>query len=159
MNEAAQTNVSAGGIWAIVAVAVVCLAFWLVMLAVASQNPGGVRERRRRMSGPQGPVLGGTHVSDCRRSVSPTRDSPATFSDAEADAFLAREMPGAAEPGVSEPGATEPGVTVPGQRAPGAAPTPGGAAQGQPGAGAVPTQRDAGADQPQRTRAGPDDSG
>src|SRR5262249_24774427 len=122
MIEAANTNTSTGGIWAIVVVAVICLAFWLTMLAFASQNPGGVRERGRiRMMGElQGPVLGGTPVSDCGRSVSPNRDSPATFSDAEADAVLGpREEPEAVPAGAA-PSRAAPDAAVPGQRAPGA---------------------------------------
>lgn len=139
MHEAAQTNVSTTGIWVIVVVSVACLAFWLGAVALASRDPG-VRHRRtpdtnRRMPDMMGPVLGGTHVSDCRRSVAPSRSSEATFADTEAKALL--------------------GAGVPGPRVPDAAPVPTGQqAAGQPEAPVVPAQQTGDADQPRRANTG-----
>jgi hypothetical protein len=156
MYEAAQTNVSTAGIWAIIVVAVACLAFWLGALALAARNPG-VGDKRtpgmnRRMSGMMGPVLGGTHVSDCHRSVAPSRSSEATFADAEAEAILGATVAAGAA------------AAAPGQRVTGGAPVPSQSGAGQSGAGqsggrqagapAVPAQQTGDADQPRRADAG-----
>ena len=155
MYEAAQTNVSTAGIWAIIVVAVACLAFWLGALALAARNPG-VGDKRtpgmnRRMSGMMGPVLGGTHVSDCHRSVAPSRSSEATFADAEAEAILGATVASSAP-------------AAPGQRVTGGAPVPSQSGAGQSGAGqsggrqagapTVPAQQTGDADQPRRAGAG-----
>ena len=155
MYEAAQTNVSTAGIWAIIVVAVACLAFWLGALALAARNPG-VGDKRtpgmnRRMSGMMGPVLGGTHVSDCHRSVAPSRSSEATFADAEAEAILGATVASGAP-------------AAPGQRVTGGAPVPSQSGAGQSGAGqsggrqagapTVPAQQTGDADQPRRAGAG-----
>ncbi|HEX6449817.1 MAG TPA: hypothetical protein VF060_10190 [Trebonia sp.] len=163
MYEAAETNASAGAIGAIVAVAVACLAFWLIAMALASRDPG---VGRPRTSSQPGPVLGGTHVSECHRSVAPNRDSAATFADAEADAFGAgaRAAPASATDGgpedadIRDAAADAPARTGPGA---GAVPTPRKEDQptGQPSstqpsptaAQVTPGQRTADADQPRHT--------
>lgn len=129
MNEAVQTNVSSLGIWVIVVVAVACLAFWLAMLAVVSRDPG---PKHRKTSHLQVPVLGGTHFSYCRRSVAPSRESEATFSDSETDAVH----------GVSMEPTLAPSPVIPAQRAPGTDQMP-----------PVPAPRAADADQPHRATA------
>lgn len=111
MDEAVQASVSPTAIWVIVVVAVSCLAFWLTMMALASRDPSG---RHGRMPSPQGPVLGGTHVSFCRRSVAPSRVSEAVFTEAETNAVLAARL---------EP-MTAPGPLVPDQRVTGPSPAP-----------------------------------
>ena len=164
MYEAAQTNVtntSTAGILAIVVVSVACLAFWLAAVALASRDPS-VRHRRtpdmnrrtpdmnRRTPDMMGPVLGGTHVSDCGRSVAPNRDSAATFDDAEAEAILSADADATSGAARS---------AVPSQRVPGGAPVPSQPGAGQPRAGqpeapAVPAQQTGDAGQPRRTGAG-----
>jgi len=141
MYEAAQTNVSPAGIWAIVAVAVVCLAFWLTAIAIAARNPGA---GRRRMPSHPGPVLGGAHVSDCGRSVAPNRDSAATFADSEAEALAA--YPGAVAAGAADARASAPA------RVPGTGPEPPRRTASQPTAPAVPVQRAGDADRPTGVR-------
>jgi hypothetical protein len=167
----AQTNTSTTGIWAIIVVAVACLAFWLGAVALAARDPG---VRHRRMPDLMGPVLGGTHVSDCHRSVAPSRISGATFADAEAEAMLGADADADADygsvaatsgaPAASSAPAAASGARVPGQRVPGGAPVPsqpgtGHPGAGQPGAGqaeapTVPAQRASDADQPRRAGAG-----
>jgi hypothetical protein len=165
MYEAAQTNVSAAGIWAIVAVAVACLAFWLIAIAFASRDPGVGHPHTPDLSGP---VLGGMHVSDCARSVSPSRDSAATFADSEADAFAAGARTAwadASEAGGAETGDAETGdADAPARPTPGATPVPSPRAADQPAgtqtkqpsptaAQNTPGQRTADADQPRHTGA------
>jgi hypothetical protein len=157
MYEAVQTtNVSAAEIWAIVAVAVACLAFWLIALGIASRDPGIGRPHRPSLPGP---VLGGIHVSDCARSVAPSRDSAATFADAEADALAAAAR--AAHAGATDADGVDAGAGAP---APGAAPVPSPRAPDQPAGTptgqtaptavqAIPGQRTRDADQPRRTGA------
>lgn len=93
MIEAARTTASPMELWAIVVIAVSCLAFWLGMITVASADPGGAR-RRRRVADMQGPVVGGTHVSDGGRSVAPNRRAAAIFADHEAEVFFSAMVPG-----------------------------------------------------------------
>jgi hypothetical protein len=78
MVEAVRTTASPAAIWTICIVAVACLAFWLVMVAFADAHP---RVRHRQISDMPGPVLGGMHVSEGGRSVSPNRDAPAVFTE------------------------------------------------------------------------------
>jgi hypothetical protein len=162
MYEAAQTNVSTAGIWAIIVVAVACLAFWLGALALAARDPG-VGDKRmpgmnRRMSGMMGPVLGGTHVSDCHRSVAPSRSSEATFADAEAEAILGATVAPSAPAAAGAPAAGA-AAAAPGQRVTGGAPVPSQSGAGQSGAGqsgapTIPAQQTGDADQPRRAGAG-----
>jgi hypothetical protein len=78
MVEAVHTTASPAAIWAIVVVAVACLAFWLVAVGFADAHP---RIRHRQISDMPGPVLGGMHVAEGGRSVSPNRDAPAVFTE------------------------------------------------------------------------------
>jgi hypothetical protein len=78
MVEAVRTVASPAAIWAIVVVAVACLAFWLVAVSVADSHP---RIRHRQIPDMPGPVLGGMHVAEGGRSVSPNRDAPAVFTE------------------------------------------------------------------------------
>ena len=80
MIEAAKTTATTGEVWVICVVAVVCLAFWLAMVAWADRNPVG---RGRRVPDMRGPVLGGMHVAGGGRSVSPNRDAPPVLTDAD----------------------------------------------------------------------------
>jgi hypothetical protein len=78
MDLAVRTTASPAAIWAIVIVAVVSLAFWLVMVMVYANRPD---PRNRALAELPGPVLGGIHMAAGGRSVSPTRDAPAMFED------------------------------------------------------------------------------
>ena len=158
MIEAARTTTSPAGLWLVVIVAVACLAFWLGMLAIVSQDPGGAR-RRRRIAEMQGPVVGGTHVSDCGRSVAPSRRSGAVFAVDETDAFAAAAAaaappaaPAAAGTGVAGAGATGAGVTVPGQRTEEPAPVPSPSPAPGQATPVMPTQRTGDADRPRHAR-------
>jgi len=82
---AANTSTTPAGHWAIVAIAVAGLAFWLVMVVVVAARPE-VKSRRQRWTRalggqettiPPGPVVGGTHVAYGGRSLGPRRDAPA----------------------------------------------------------------------------------
>lgn len=90
MIEASRTTASPAGIWAVVIVAVAGLGFWLSAVALASRDPS---IRHRRVPDMPGPVLGGTHVSDCGRSVAPNRDFAAAFDSREEDAYHAPHVP------------------------------------------------------------------
>jgi hypothetical protein len=117
---AVNTHTSSAGLWAIVAVAVACLAFWLIMVVGWASRPearGRVPRTRppARMRGgqdtaaPLGPVMGGTHVAEGGRSLAPRRDAPA-MAMAGAWGGADRE-PEAAEPGTAARGGEEPAVT------------------------------------------------
>ena len=102
MVEAAKTTATAGEIWVICVVMVICLAFWLSMVAWADKNP--VHRGRRELPDMNVPVLGGMHVAGASgRSVAPHRDAPAVLTDADETA----EARAGAEPGRAR---------VPGQR-------------------------------------------
>jgi len=160
MNEAVRTVASPAGIWAVVIVAIAALAFWLTAITVVSRNPGG---RRRKAPERYGPVLGGTHVSECGRSVAPSRQSDAVFADREADFYLGPRPAGEPAPGRTQarpapagrgpaPGANV--TVIPGPRQ--AGPEAGEPEQaGQPQAPAMPAQRGGEADRPRRAAAGP----
>ena len=83
---------STAGIWAIVIVAVICLAFWLIMVVTMAER-GYARDRRRKrqqpgvphIGGRDLPVVGGMHVSAGGRSIAPSRDEPATAMPEPAD--------------------------------------------------------------------------
>jgi hypothetical protein len=87
MIEAAKTTATAGEVWVICIVAVLCLAFWLSMVAWADRNPLG---RGRQLPEMTGPVLGGMHIGSGGRSVAPNRDAPAMLGD-EDEAEAERE--------------------------------------------------------------------
>ena len=143
MIEAAKTTATAAEIWVICVVMVVCLAFWLSMVAWADRHPVW---RGRRLPEMPGPVLGGIHVASGGRSVSPTRDAPPVLTYEESVEFEQGEGEGEA-PATERP-------RVPGQRSPGARPAPAGGGQ----AGAVPgmpAPRSGDADRPEPSVAGP----
>lgn len=121
MVEAVRTTASAGAIGAIVGVAVICLAFWLIAVAYADAHPD---VRHRRLPEMRGPVLGGIHMAEGGRSVAPNRGAPAEGGGLLADlAATGRE---AGQPDV----AAEPDrPRVPAQRGP-LAPTEPAAARG-----------------------------
>ena len=114
---AANTSTSPAGLWAIVVVAVACLAFWLVMVVGWAARPD-VKRLRQRWTGlpageetmaPIGPVMGGSHVAEGGRSVAPRRDAPAM---AMAGARTGADgEPEAAEPGAADGAGEEPAVT------------------------------------------------
>jgi hypothetical protein len=64
-------------IWVIVVVAVVCLAIWLIAMALAERRPSF---RRPHAEPRRGQVQGGTHVGG-GRSVAPHRDAEITPDD------------------------------------------------------------------------------
>jgi len=117
---AVNTHTSPAGLWAIVAVAVATLAFWLTMVVGWASRPEarGRRPRTRlpasRLEGqdtmaPLGPVVGGTHVAEGGRSLAPRRDAPAM---AMAGAWGGADgEPEAAEPGTAAGAGGEPAVT------------------------------------------------
>jgi hypothetical protein len=105
---AEHTTASPAAIWAIVAVAVGCLAFWLGAVVMADRHP---YVRHPQVPDMPGPVLGGTHLAEGGRSVSPDRDAPAVFTDAEVIELTAPVMAGPERPGgppVPEQRGTEP---------------------------------------------------
>src|SRR5215469_8423531 len=86
---AVNTSTSPAGLWAIVGVAVACLAFWLIMVVGWAARPEN-KERRRQLPLPpanmpfgeeetssSGSVTGGTFAAEGGRSVAPRRDAPA----------------------------------------------------------------------------------
>jgi hypothetical protein len=77
---AAQTTASPAAIWTIVVVMVACLVFWLGAVVLADRHP---YVRHPQIPEMPGPVLGGTHLAEGGRSVSPDRDAPAVFTEAE----------------------------------------------------------------------------
>ena len=114
---AANTSTSPAGLWAIVAITVAGLAFWLVMVVGWASRPEVKRRRQRWTSTPGGQetmtpretVMGGTHVAYGGRSVAPRRDAPAmamagawTGADGEPEATERRPAAGAGdEPAVT----------------------------------------------------------
>jgi len=78
MFEAARTTASPAAIWTICIVALGCLIFWLGAIAVADKYPFWRHWQAQEMPGP---VLGGIHAAAGGRSVSPSRDAPAVFTE------------------------------------------------------------------------------
>ncbi|WP_300612585.1 hypothetical protein [Trebonia sp.] len=78
MIEAVKTTASPTAIWVIVVVAVVCLAIWLGGILWLGEHPLWAHHMETDMPGP---VLGGVHVAEGGRSVSPNREAPATFTE------------------------------------------------------------------------------
>ena len=78
MIEAVRTTASPAAIWTICVVALGCLAFWLGAIALADKYP---RWRHWQAQDMQGPVLGGIHMAEGGRSVSPSRAAPAVLAE------------------------------------------------------------------------------
>jgi hypothetical protein len=122
MYLAAKVTATPVETWAIVIVAVICLAFWLVMVVGIAPRPD-VRQRQRQPRAPQVPfagtppvpVSGGMHVAAGGRSVAPSRDAPAMEVPTLAEA-AGSEVPDAGAEGAKETRDDLP--TVPGQRQP-----------------------------------------
>jgi hypothetical protein len=112
MDLAVRTTASPAAIWAIVIVAVVCLAFWLIMVMVYANRPD---PRYRRMADMPGPVLGGIHMAAGGRSVAPTRDASAVLGeDFLTDLSAERPAPAAQVP--TQRGPDAPTKPIPAQR-------------------------------------------
>jgi hypothetical protein len=126
---------------------VACLAFWLGAVTLADRHP---YVRNPRIPDMPGPVLGGTHLAEGGRSVSPDRDAPAVFTDAEVTELHSPVAVGTAQPGpplVPEQRETEAppaSAQEAGSRLPTATPP------------AMPTQRTGEGDRAKRSVAGPD---
>ncbi len=133
MIEAAKTTASAGEIWLICVVAVVCLAFWLGVIAWADLHPVW---RRRQVPDMPGPVLGGMHVGGGGRSVAPNREAPSVLTTVDEVPYDQRDY--------------EPGHEMAAQWE-----------QAAPGTGEfwIPVQRAPDADLPERGAAGPGPAG
>jgi hypothetical protein len=157
------------GIWAIVIVAVVCLAFWLTMVVTVAQR-GYARDERRRRQAPQLPrvggrdlpVIGGMHAGAGGRSLAPSRDEPATAmpQPVAPSATTGLATPQGAEttrddmPSVPAPRSSQPSQRPAAQPA-GPSPLDLGGPAGAPEPGVqwtAPRQRESEADQPARSR-------
>ena len=68
MVEAVRTTASTFGIWAIVAVAMICLAAWLISVYVANGQQTRLSRTRRRMDAPR-PVLGESEGAAAAASI------------------------------------------------------------------------------------------
>jgi hypothetical protein len=122
MYLAAKVTATPVETWAIVVVAVVCLAFWLVMVVGIAPRPDAKKRQRQQQAlpAPSGgatpvPVSGGLHVAAGGRSVAPSRDAPAM----EMPTLV--QAPGSEAPDAEAEGAKETRddlPTVPGQRRP-----------------------------------------
>jgi hypothetical protein len=126
---------------------VACLAFWLGAVTLADRHP---YVRNPRIPDMTGPVLGGTHLAEGGRSVSPDRDAPAFFTDAEVTELHSPAAAGPAWPG---------GPSVPEQRETEAAPASAQEAGSQPPTAkppAMPAQRTGEGDRAKRSVAGTD---
>jgi hypothetical protein len=162
MIEAVRTTASTGAVWAIVIVAVVCLAFWLAVVAWADMHPIWRHHQDPEM---QGSVLGGIHLAAGGRSVAPDRTEAAIETEER------RGVP--AQPGMEPEPAMAPGTEQPAAAyGPGAARGPGLPAQrsgeaDQPRPAStqadtvpdMPAQRTGDADQPEQSPAGPRPAG
>jgi len=146
---AAQTTASPAAIWTIVIVMVACLVFWLGAVVLADRHP---YVRHPQIPEMPGPVLGGVHLAEGGRSVSPDRDAPAVFTDAEVTELTSPVMADLERPGgapVPEQRGTE-ALLAPGQEAGQKLPvaTP-------PAMPGMPAQRAAEGDQAKPSAAGP----
>ena len=78
MIEAVRTTASPAAIWTICVVALGCLAFWLVAIALADKYPFWRHWQAQDM---QGPALGGIQMAEGARSVAPSRDAPTVLAE------------------------------------------------------------------------------
>jgi len=109
---AEQTTASTGAIWTIVIVMVACLVFWLGAVVMADRHP---YVRHPQIPEMPGPVLGGTHLAEGGRSVSPDRDAPAVFTAAEVTELAeAPAMPAMPTQQTGEGDRAKPSVAGPG---------------------------------------------
>jgi hypothetical protein len=120
MYLAAKTAATPAETWAIVIVAVICLAFWLVMVVGIAPRPDVGKRRRQQQALPVPfagatpvPVSGGMHVAAGGRSVAPSRDAPAMEMPSLVE-VPGREAPDAGAAGIQETRDDLP--AVPGQR-------------------------------------------
>ena len=88
MIEAVKTTASPAEIWAIVVVAVACLAFWLGAVAWADRHP---LWRDRQVPEMPGPVLGGMHLGSGGRSVAPNREAPSVLTNVDEEPYDQRD--------------------------------------------------------------------
>jgi hypothetical protein len=110
---AVNTTVSAVDIWAIVIVAVLCLAFWLGAVMWADSHPD---IRHRQLPEMPGPVIGGMHVAeDGGRSVSPNREAPPVLR--VPGQRSTEPEPASGQPASGQPAPGQPAPEVPGMRA------------------------------------------
>jgi hypothetical protein len=109
--------------------------FWLGAVVMADRHP---YVRHPQIPEMPGPVLGGTHLAEGGRSVSPDRDAPAVFTDAEVTELTSPVMAGPERPG---------GPPVPEQR--------GAEAPAMPAMPGMPAQRAGEGDQAKPSAAGP----
>lgn len=157
MIEAAKTYASTGEIWAIVVVAVVSLAIWLVGIAWTAEHP---MWRHHQLPDMQGPVVGGMHVAEGGRSVAPNREAPPVLTIVDetrpdqgdtAPYPATAPYPGSPAP-YPGPGPAADRPRVPGQqRQEGVAQPPAGQ---RAGAQPMPAQRTGEADQPEHAATG-----
>jgi len=146
---AANTTASPAAIWVICAVMVGCLAFWLGAVWHADRHP---YVRHPQIPDMPGPVLGGTHFAEGGRSVSPDRDAPAVFTNAEVTELTSPVVTGPEQPGRPQ---------VPDQRGTEALPTSAQEAGPQlpvaqaPAMPTMPAQRAGEGDRPKPSVAGP----
>ena len=133
MVEAARTTASTGAIWAIVIVAVVALAFWLVAIYLADRSQVRASGRARAATWPvyPGPWASGS-MADEQAGEIPEQPAP---EPAEARGRHVRD-----EPAIE--GETPTRVDIPAQPAAGS------------GRHAMPTQRTGDADRAERSRTG-----
>ena len=138
MVEAARTTASTGAIWAIVVVAVVALAFWLVAIYLADRSQVRASGRARAATWPvyEGPWARGS-MADEQAGEIPEQAAPeqAAPEPAEARGRHVRDEP-------ATEGETPTRVDIPAQPAAGS------------GRHAMPSQRTGDADRAERSRAG-----
>jgi hypothetical protein len=146
MYLAAKTTASPAETWAIVIVAVICLAFWLVMVVGIAPRPDArKRYRQQDLQVPLAgatpvPVSGGMHAAAGGRSVAPSRDAPAM------DMPVAGEAAGAEEPGTKQTRDDLPTVPGPRQQEPRPAREPAGSSPMDLGGTPPPAQRESATD-------------
>jgi hypothetical protein len=106
MDLAVRTTASPAAIWVIVIVAVVLLAFWLIMVMVYATRPD---PRLRRLAGVPGPALDGIQMA---------AGAPGTSAGAPTEAIPAQRAGPAGTP--ASAGTTAGGTTATGTAGPGA---------------------------------------
>jgi len=160
MIEAVRTTASPAAIWAIVIVAVVCLAIWLGAVAWADMHPIWRHHQEPEMPGS---VLGGVHRAAGGRSVAPDRNEPAieTGELAQVPAQRGMEPESATAAAAAEqraaaygPGAAREPVLPARRQAAADQPQPAATTQAG-GTPEMPAQRTGDADRPEQSTAGP----